>query len=176
MSRIMKTESNIIPERLLEEILQAIPAKSPTTARQAVMKKSLLQRIVNEVAANNDYLAAGDEIADSSLLIVRVGEGDWITFAPNVAMKVLHDDGTTRSWLARFGPGGRIHAHMQSGNEEAIILEGWCYLDEIKLNRGDYHMIELGKRHGNIHSPGGCLIFVRSHSATRHASALNSVR
>ena len=176
MSRIMKTESNIIPERLLEEILQAIPGKSPAAARQAAMKKSLLHRIDKEVAANNDHIAAAEEIADSSMLIVRAGEGDWITFAPNVAMKVLHDDGTMRSWLARFGPGGRISAHMQSGNEETIILEGWCFLDEIKLNRGDYHMIEQGHRHGNIHSPGGCLIFVRSNSGTRQAAALNSVR
>ena len=139
------------------------------------MKKSLLKRIANDAAS------AAASKADSSMLIVREGEGEWITFAPNVAMKVLHDDGATRSWLARswlarFGPGGRIPAHMQSADEEAIVLDGWCYVDDVKFNRGDYHMIEQGKRHGNIHSPEGCLIFVRSHSATRHASALNSVR
>ena len=166
----MKVKSPLIPDLLLDEILLAMPGKSPVAARGAAMKKSLLKRIAKGAAP----VAAST--ADSSMLIVREGEGDWITFAPNVAMKVLHDDGTTRSWLARFGPGGRIPAHMQSDDEEAIILDGWCYVDDVKFNRGDYHMIEQGKRHGNIHSPEGCLIFVRSHSATRHASALNSVR
>ena len=175
MSRILKTGSNIIPDLLLAEILLAMPGKSPAAARAAAMKKSTLERIARDAATNKDQAAAAST-ADSSMLIVREGEGDWITFAPNVAMKVLHDDGTTRSWLARFGPGGRIPAHMQSDDEEAIILDGWCYVDDVKFNRGDYHMIEQGKRHGNIHSPEGCLIFVRSHSATRHASALNSVR
>jgi len=115
-------------------------------------------------------------IAIEDYLLVRADAGKWITFAPNVAMKVLHDDGTTRSWLARFGPGGRIPAHMQSGDEEAIILNGWCYLDDVKIKRGDYHMIAKGARHGNIHSPDGCLIFVRSHSEKRHASELTAAR
>ena len=108
--------------------------------------------------------------------LVRQGEGDWITFAPNVEMKELRDDGQTRSWLARFGPGGRIPEHIQSGDEEAFILEGWCWLDDVKIGRGDYHSIKKGQRHGNIHSPEGCLIFVRSDSEKRNAAELMAVR
>ncbi|MEO8386074.1 MAG: hypothetical protein ABI583_12575, partial [Betaproteobacteria bacterium] len=64
----------------------------------------------------------------------------------------------------------------QTGDEEAIIMQGWCYLDDAKINCGDYHLIRKGVRHGDIHSPEGCLIFVRSHSMARHASQLTAAR
>lgn len=168
MAKTRKPIQDVIPEELLAPLLLAIPGKVPGTKRQAAMKKTLLAR-VGEIAAGQRAAGSADDY-----LLVRAEAGQWITFAPNVAMKVLHDDGNTRSWLARFGAGGRIPAHVQSGDEEAVILEGWCYLDDVRINQGDYHWIGRGARHGNIHSPDGCLIFVRSHSEKRRASQLTA--
>lgn len=165
-----KTGENIFSDDILAKILIALPTDATTRlpAKRAVkIRKSLLNRI--------DKLSTA-ATGNSAYELVRSGDGAWITFAPDVAMKVLHDDGITRSWLARFGPGGLIPAHVQSGDEEAIILEGWCWLDEVRVDRGDYHFINKGQRHGTIHSPEGCLIFVRSHSGKRHASQLAAVR
>ena len=169
MMKATSKNTDVFSDALLGKILESLPtvsAKVLSTNRRTAMKKSLLTRI-----------AATDVGRDATTYkMVRAGEGEWINFAPNVAMKVLHDDGGTRSWLAKFSPGGRIPEHLQSGDEEAFILEGWCWLDDVRIVRGDYHMIAKGQRHGNIHSPEGCLIFVRSHSENRHASQLAAVR
>lgn len=170
MSANRKLAEPPLPEDLLTEMLVSLSTAAPSARRQATMKKSLLARVRKLSAEESTDQAVAD------MLIVRADEGSWITFAPNVEMKVLHDDGETRAWLARFGPGGRIPAHLQSGHEEAIIMDGWCFLDDVRINCGDYHMINEGARHGNIHSPEGCLIFVRSHSLKRHVSELTAAR
>ncbi len=169
MKKAKAKNPNIISDAMLGKILEnsaVVTAADFPAGRRAAMKTSLLKRI-----------SATDATRDATAYkLVRADEGSWINFAPNVAMKVLRDDGGMRSWLARFGPGGRIPEHMQSGDEEAFIVEGWCWLDDVKIECGDFHMIAKGQRHGNIHSPEGCLIFVRSHSENRHASQLAAVR
>lgn len=157
-----KRETGVIPDEIMAEILLAIPGAEVPPARRSAMGAKLLDRV-----------SACDGEGAS---IVRAGTGKWLRFAPNVEMKILHDDGRMRSWLARFGPGGSIPAHIQTGDEEAFILEGWCLLDSEKICAGDYHRIGVGQRHGNIVSPEGCLIFVRSHSEKRHASDLLAAR
>ena len=170
MSAKRKSAESSFPEDVLTEMLVRLPITAPSSRQQTAMKKSLLARINSLTAKDHADTATAD------ILIVRAEEGRWITFAPNVEMKVLHDDGATRSWLAKFGSGGCIPAHIQSGDEEAIVMDGWCYLDDVKMNRGDYHQIARGARHGNIRSPEGCLIFVRSHSLKRRASELTTAR
>ena len=169
MKKSILKNPHIFSAAMLAKILEISPtasAKVLAAGRRAAMKKSLLTRI----AAMDTGRGA------TAYNLVRAAEGNWITFAPNVEMKVLRDDGGTRSWLARVGPGGRIPEHMQSGDEEAFIVDGWCWLDDVKIERGDYQMIAKGQRHGNIHSPEGCLIFVRSDSENRHVSQLAAVR
>ena len=167
MSDKVKRSEAFIPDDLLAAMLMALPAAAPSSRRQTAMKKSLLSRIDSMVSKK-----ATEKVPE--LLLIRADEGRWFNFAPSVDMKVLHDDGATRTWLARFGAGGCVPAHTQTGDEEAIVIEGWCYLDDLKINSGDYHLIRKGARHGNIRSPDGCLIFVRSHSLTRHASQLSA--
>ena len=135
------------------------------------MKRQLLARVAEQA---NEHAAI--EAAADGMRIVRADEGKWINFADRVAMKVLHDDGDTRTWLARFQPGGKIPAHMQTGDEEAIILEGWCTVGGITFRKGDYQLVPKGSRHGEIISPEGCLIFVRSHSEKRSAAELRLAR
>jgi ChrR Cupin-like domain len=169
MSKTTKSSTNhdnVIPENILAEMLTALPSQSLAADRKAVLLKQLLRNISASITASSTSNAV------KKPTIVRADEGTWINFAKNVDMKILHDEGGTRSWLARFGPGGCVPAHIQTGDEEAVVLTGWCYLDDEKICAGDYHRIGIGERHGNIVSPEGCLIFVRSHSAKRHASQL----
>ena len=172
MTRNIKTAAAILPERLVAEMLAALPlpsALSPTAKRRAAMKRNLLSHI-HAARAEDAAIDAAE------MRIVRAGQGTWIAFAPNVAMKVLHDDGDARTWLARFQPGGCVPAHMQSDDEETYVLEGWCYVDQHIMRKGDYQLIPKGTRHGEIVSPDGCLVFVRSHSGTRSAAELGAAR
>jgi ChrR Cupin-like domain len=159
-------KDEVIPEVVLADMLVALPVASMEADREALMRTKLLR----DVSTNMGAAKAGG--TSKKPVVIRADEGVWINFAKNVDMKILHDDGSTRSWLARFGPGGCVPAHLQTGDEEAVILTGWCYLDDEKISAGDYHRVGIGERHGNIVSPDGCLIFVRSHSAKRHASQL----
>ena len=171
MKKTRKTPESILPESLMAEMLAALPARAnmPTAKRRTAMKQSLLSRV--QATAKEDA-----EIGAAEMRIVRSNEGKWFSFAPNVEMKVLNDDGDTRTWLARFQAGGCIPAHRQSGDEEAIVLEGWCHVGEHVMRKGDYQLILKGARHGEIVSPEGCLIFVRSHSAKRSAAELSQGR
>ena len=171
MAKIQKSKidnSDIIPETILTEMLMALPVESPSIKLKSEMLAALLRSV------NMPHAGIGASAADAQPVIMRADEGEWINFANNVDMKILHVADGTRSWLARFGAGGCVPAHIQTGDEEAIVLTGWCYLDDEKICAGDYHRISKGARHGNIVSPDGCLIFVRSHSAKRHASQLVS--
>jgi quercetin dioxygenase-like cupin family protein len=167
MNKTRKTPESILPEGLMAEMLATLPAKTnaPSAKRRAAIKQSLLSRVQAESREDAAIKAA-------EMRIVRADEGKWFSFAPSVQMKVLHDDGDTRTWLARFQAGGCIPAHMQTGDEEAIVLEGWCYVGEHIMRKGDYQLIPKGARHGEIVSPEGCLVFVRSHSAKRSAAEL----
>jgi len=162
----------VLPEPLVVQLLAAMPpgASAAGPKRRAAMKQKLLARIGESLREDAEIDAA------AGMRIVRAGEGHWINFAPNVQMKVLHDDGDTRTWLARFQAGGRIRAHLQTGDEEAIVLEGWCHVGEHEMRAGDYQLIPRGARHGEIVSPEGCLIFVRSHSEKKRASDLAATR
>ena len=170
MTNTKKMAQPVLPDAVLVEMLLAVPPVAPPPERAVAIKQELLAQIRQH---GQQVPAAGS--ADA-MRIVRADNGNWISFANQVAMKVLHDDGETRSWLARFQPGGRIPAHWQSGDEEAIVLDGWCQVGEAVLQKGDYQMVPKGSLHGEITSPGGCLIFVRSHSAKRSAAELAASR
>ena len=168
MARSRKQIEIVLPENVVAGMLVAMPSSRvtlPTGKRGAAMKRNLLSRIAGAHTAD-----AAIEAAEAR--IIRSDAGNWITFAPNVAMKVLNDDGDTRTWLARFQPGGCIHAHMQTGDEEAFVLDGWCFVGRQIMRKGDYQLIPKGTRHGEIVSPDGCLVFVRSHGAKRSSAEL----
>ncbi|MEP7154622.1 MAG: cupin domain-containing protein [Betaproteobacteria bacterium] len=169
MKRTISKADAVLPGDVVENLLKATKPAGLTEKRRTAMRQKLLAAVATGVED-----PAIDK--DASMRIVRAGEGSWITFAPNVEMKVLNDDGHTRTWLARFAAGGRIPAHRQTGDEEAIVLEGWCYVGEHEMHKGDYQLIRKGGRHGEIASPDGCLIFVRSHSDKKRASDLAVTR
>ncbi len=170
MRKTKNAAPSVLPDDVMLEMLMAVLPIAPPGERAAALRQALLAQIGRPDRAP---AAAG---AAESMRIVRAGAGTWIDFASNVAMKVLHDDGETRSWLARFQPGGRIPSHWQSGDEEAIVLDGWCRVGDEVLHQGDYQMVPKGSLHGEITSPDGCLIFVRSHSAKRSAAELTVSR
>ncbi|MEO8101754.1 MAG: cupin domain-containing protein [Betaproteobacteria bacterium] len=184
MTKTKNSAEFTLPDSLVAEILTAMRppvSTGPGGKRRAAMRRSLLAR-VQAASADDDAIDLVHDFANDFAIsaagarIVRADEGAWITFAPNVAMKVLHDDGDTRTWLARFQAGGCVPAHLQSGDEEAYVVAGWCYVDRQIFRQGDYQLIPKGSRHGEIVSPEGCLVFVRSHSAKRSAAELAVAR
>jgi putative transcriptional regulator len=83
-------------------------------------------------------------------------------------MQILLDDRNGRSTLLRMQAGGRLPAHDHPGDEECLVLEGSCFLGELRMHRGDYQHAGQGTRHGEVTSPDGCLLFIRSVKTKRN--------
>lgn len=92
----------------------------------------------------------------------RAAEGPWRAIAPGLAIKVLNDDGRTRSWLARLEAGARLPAHAHEGEEETLLVEGSCELGGNLMRPGDYQIARAGSLHGEVSTATGCLLFIRT--------------
>jgi len=56
---------------------------------------------------------------------VRSAEGAWVPLAPNIAVKVLDDDGTMQAFLLRLDPGAKLPAHEHPEVDEmCVVLQG----------------------------------------------------
>ena len=105
--------------------------------------------------------------ADERFVTVRKRDGQWIALAADIAMKVLHDDGTMQSFLLRLDAGACLPAHDHPGDEHCVVLEGRCMLGDFELGAGDYHFARAGTSHGDIRSPAGCVLFIRQAARLR---------
>jgi anti-sigma factor ChrR (cupin superfamily) len=95
----------------------------------------------------------------------------WQPFAPGVEMKILFEDGVSRSWMVRMAPGAQLPAHEHDvGEEECLVLEGDVWLGDQLFGPGDYQLAERGTWHGPVRSDRGCVMFVRSRLAPAQAA------
>jgi quercetin dioxygenase-like cupin family protein len=121
------------------------------SARAARMKENLLAKIAHR-----------EEIVVKRAL--HAGATSWRSIAPNIEMQVLMDNGTQCTRLVRFSPGGISIGHTHQFDEGALIVEGACSIGPHQLTTGDYHFVPAGQSHGDIVSPGGCILLVNGPS------------
>lgn len=133
-----------IPEDLAALLLNGIAPQEPS--------HSLKARVMAKVAR------------ESGISTVRAAAEDWIAISAGVAVKVLNDDGRIRTWLARLAPNAKLPAHFHRGDEECYLLEGKVCFGDFELNVGDYQIARAGTTHGEVCTPTGCLMLIRSPS------------
>ncbi|MEK6664163.1 MAG: cupin domain-containing protein [Pseudomonadota bacterium] len=139
---------SVLPLALTEALLLgAAPTMPPRDRAQALRAK---------------VLAAARQTDVGQLHTVRAQEGAWHPIAPLVDMKLLHDDGVSRSVLIRLQAGARLPPHDHAADEECIVLEGEGSIGDIFLRAGDYHLAPKGMRHGETYTATGALLFIRS--------------
>lgn len=89
----------------------------------------------------------------------------WQRLSDKAEIKILFDDGQSRSWLVRLAPGGALPPHRHDdGPEECIIVEGEVETDGVVYRAGDYSVALRGSEHRSIVSHSGCVFFFRSPS------------
>jgi anti-sigma factor ChrR (cupin superfamily) len=115
----------------------------PTTSLQA-----RLARRIAEETGKQPVLPAGRQWS----------EPDWDEVAPGIACKLLATDtGRHRvSMLVRLAPGARYPAHTHAGVEELHLLAGELWIDERRLNPGDYNYGAPGAVDTRVWSETGC--------------------
>jgi anti-sigma factor ChrR (cupin superfamily) len=147
----MKTDPTLSPEwsGQLAQSLRTEHSLSPEAS--ARIKQSLMQKI-----------------AESSLMHnVRRDDG-WVNLGKRVQAKVLHDDGTSLSWLLKLLPGGSLPQHDHAdGAEECMVLEGQLRLNGVDFFAGDYQIALPGSIHHEVSSEQGSLVYLRSPSSRR---------
>jgi quercetin dioxygenase-like cupin family protein len=124
-------------------LLPTIPA--PEVANR--MKATLLNRI---------------KTSESSHRFMFANQGDWRTIAEGVQVKVLRQESDSRSVLVKMAANSVLPAHEHDVDEEAIVLEGEVWLEDILCGIGDYHLAHAGSSHREIRTDHGCLLFIRN--------------
>ncbi|HEU0204790.1 MAG TPA: cupin domain-containing protein [Burkholderiaceae bacterium] len=149
-------EETSLPEPLVEAmLLDSAQGTAPPAEVAARIKHRVLARVAGEGA-------------QAPLVEILRADG-WKPFVPGAEMKVLHDDGTTMSWLVRLAPGGRLPPHdHDAGPEECLMIEGELIVNGVRYGAGDYSIAARGSRHDEVRSETGALFFLRSPSWRAH--------
>lgn len=83
---------------------------------------------------------------------------EWEEVAPGISCKLLSTDAERNrvSMLVRLAPGATYPPHSHSGVEELYLLDGELWIDDRKLNPGDYARAEPGTADSRVWSETGC--------------------
>ena len=147
----------LLPLALTEALLLSVtPALPPANRASALRARVLAQAIESDVG---------------QLQTIRAEEGLWHSVAPLVDMKLLYDDGSSRSFLLRLQAGARLPPHGHAADEECIVLQGEGSIGDVFLRAGDYHLAPKGMRHGETFTATGALLFIRTAAPAYQAGA-----
>jgi anti-sigma factor RsiW len=85
-------------------------------------------------------------------------EPEWEEVAPGIECKLLAEDADRHrvSMLVRLAPGAAYPPHTHAGIEELHLLDGELWIDDRKLQPGDYNRGEPGMTDQRVWSETGC--------------------
>ena len=147
--RFSTETAEILPDRLMDALAEALTPIAPAPERAAEIKSRLQERV------RRDH---------GRFLTVRTTDGEWETFAPGATYKMLDDDGAMQAFLLRLEPGTRLPGHDHPGDEICLVLEGEVRLGDVGVAAGDYHLAYAGSMHGDIVTTTGALLYIRTAS------------
>lgn len=86
-------------------------------------------------------------------------EPRWKEVTKGISCKLLSTDQERdrTSMLVRLAPGSSYPSHRHSGVEELYLLDGELWIEQRKLESGDYHRAEPGSVEQRVWSQTGCL-------------------
>lgn len=154
------------PEALNDAWLGTI-AQSLRVPGEAVLSpeaaQSIKSRLMQRITATHTPAAAND-----AQVVSIMRDDAWVSLGKKIQVKILHDDGTTLSWLLKLLPGGRLPQHdHRDGLEECMVLEGQLRINGEPFVCGDYQIAHPGSVHFEVASDTGALVFLKSPSARR---------
>ena len=146
-------DHDILDKDMLEIMLSEIPP-----IQHAIPSEKIWERIAKR-AHLSTQTPESELVADT--YTIQSDEGDWRSITPLVQMKVLRDDGKTRTFLLKLSPGAKLPAHDHAMEEECLVLEGDAYIGGEEVFAGDYHLAHVGSKHGILGSRNGALLLLR---------------
>ena len=145
-----KNDDKVMPEDVVDVLLDALSPVEPGEERRGRVKKRLFERIREDagVGRATRYCAAG-----------RCR--DWLETGPGDSVKILRTDDESMSMMVRLGPGSTFPRHYHPEDEETYVVEGETWFGDIHLVAGDYHFAPKGTTHGEVRTDTGCVLFIR---------------
>lgn len=85
-------------------------------------------------------------------------EPDWKEVGAGISYKLLSvdDERDLVSMVVRLAPGASYPPHTHAAAEELFLLEGELWIDDRKLQPGDYNRAEPGTSDQRVWSETGC--------------------
>lgn len=153
-----RDDADELPPALADELATQLRPQWPAPDRASALRA----RVLAAVAATRSASTSGTSAATDTATI-RVPAQQWENSWPGIDICRLRDNANGRSYLMRMHPGSLLPAHTHGHDEESLLLEGEAWISgSERLTAGDYQFVPAGVAHPDIHSPGGCLVFVRS--------------
>jgi anti-sigma factor ChrR (cupin superfamily) len=126
------------------------------------------ERIKSELMSKISARMQPESTTDDPMVHNVRREQGWVQLSKRVQAKVLHDDGTSLSWLLKMMPGGHLVEHDHAdGLEECMVLEGQLRINGVDFYAGDYQIALPGSVHHEVSSDQGSLVYLRSPSSRR---------
>ena len=147
----MKNErdNDVLATQDLNLLAESIPALSPSDSAKARMRAGIKQRLTDDCPAGG--------------ITTRTSAAEWFALNDKISVKVLHQDHEKRVQTAlwRLQPGAVITAHRHENDEDCLVLEGSIRVGQHLLKQGDFHKMEKGSFHSDLHSEEGALLYLK---------------
>lgn len=147
----MKTDSNndVLANEELQLLAESIPSMSLSATAKDRMKAGIQRRLT-------DVCPKGGSTTRSTMT-------EWFELNDKISIKVLHQDpiNKVQTALWRLKPGAVITAHRHENDEDCLVLEGSIQVGDHLLHAGDFHKMEKGSFHSDLHSKEGALLYLK---------------
>jgi predicted ChrR family anti-sigma factor len=143
------------------------PSPPPAAARAALLQRIAAHDLARTAASplQRVVAAASDPPGAEGVLFRPASEAVWEnTPVAGVTIRTLFVDQANNRFTAvvRMAPGASYPAHLHSGPEECLVLEGDLCDGAAVLQAGDYLRMPAGSRHGEQRTRQGCLLLIVS--------------
>jgi putative transcriptional regulator len=127
--------------------------------RELPTPASLWHRLVERIADVPQNKRLGAAHAQTAFLAHDWAEPQWKEVAPGITCKLMSTDAEASrvSMLVRLAPGISYPPHRHAGVEELFLLEGELWIEDRKLQPGDYNRAEPGTSDRRVWSETGCM-------------------
>ncbi len=147
----MKTDSNNDPltHKDLMLMAESTPSASLGVSAKDRMKAGIHKRLNGECPQGGTT--------------TRASMAEWFELNDKISIKVLHQDPVKKVQTAlwKLKPGAVITAHRHDNDEDCLVLEGSIQVGEHLLRAGDFHKMEKGSFHSDLHSEEGALLYLK---------------
>ncbi len=153
----------VLDPELLKRLLEAGEPIDPPAEARARMRADLLRRARHHAPVKSASGESRPADLPDALITVRPEDAQpWRDFVPGVRKRVLFELGSCRSFLLQMAPGAVVPAHDHPHDEECVVIDGEIVVDGVTMPQGTFHVAPAGVRHGDLHSPGGALLFIKT--------------